>query len=311
MTFDKTPLYRLYTDERGNEIWIKRDDLLPFCFGGNKARIAYELFEDMRARGMDYMLAYGNARSNLCRTLSNLCASQGIGCTVLSPADDDGSRVKSYNQMISTAFGAEVIPCLKTDVASAVDAAMDAIKARGKKPYYIYGDRTGGGNLQTPVRAYIKVWKEIEEQQAALGTAFDEVFLATGTGMTQAGLICGKALYGGRTEITGISVARDEVNGKTHIARYVRSILREQAIPEISFTDRYALGYGVYCTEMLDCARDALRRFGVPLDMTYTGKGFFGMLGELERRGMRGKRLLFLHTGGTPLFFDKADEILG
>ena len=43
---------------------------------------------------------------------------------------------------------------------------------------------------------------------------------------------------------------------------------------------------------------------GLPLDPTYTGKAFRGMLDYLDDRGMRGKNVLFLHTGGTPLFYD-------
>ena len=47
-----------------------------------------------------------------------------------------------------------------------------------------------------------------------------------------------------------------------------------------------------------------LRCNGIPLDPTYTGKAFWGMLQYLKDHGIRGKRILFLHTGGTPLFFD-------
>ena len=35
--FAPTPIVRLSGDYSDNEIWIKREDLLPFYFGGNKA----------------------------------------------------------------------------------------------------------------------------------------------------------------------------------------------------------------------------------------------------------------------------------
>jgi D-cysteine desulfhydrase len=44
--------------------------------------------------------------------------------------------------------------------------------------------------------------------------------------------------------------------------------------------------------------------YGIPLDSTYTGKAFYGMERYLAERGVRDKCVLFLHTGGTPLFFD-------
>ena len=46
------------------------------------------------------------------------------------------------------------------------------------------------------------------------------------------------------------------------------------------------------------------RACSIPLDLTYTGKAMRGMLDDLERRGVRDSNVLFLHTGGTPLYFD-------
>ena len=309
-----TPIVRLGEDENGNELYVKREDLLPFSFGGNKVRIALEYLRDMRAVGGDHIIAYGNARSNLCRVLSGLCYARGIPCTVLSPANDDGTRTESYNLMMSRAFGAQIVPCLKTGVAETVDAALAASRAAGHTPYYIYGDRTGQGNRATPVAAYVKVYGEIVRQEQALGLRFDAIVHASGTGMTQAGLLCGAALAGDvQRRIVGISIARGAENATAQIRRYVEAYLAQAkaadaAVPPILFDDRFALHYGESTPEMRRCIRDALRRHGLPLDTTYTGKAFFGMTQRL--REQRGKRVLFLHTGGTPLFFDQAGAIL-
>ena len=42
----KTPVIQI-PDEK-NSIYVKRDDLLPFSFGGNKVRIALEFINDMK-----------------------------------------------------------------------------------------------------------------------------------------------------------------------------------------------------------------------------------------------------------------------
>ena len=47
--------------------------------------------------------------------------------------------------------------------------------------------------------------------------------------------------------------------------------------------------------------------------MTYTGKAFYGMVKYLEEnqiqgKQIQGKQILFLHTGGTPLFFDFLEQ---
>ncbi len=310
----QTPIVRLGEDTNGNELYVKRDDLLPFCFGGNKARIALELLRDMQEIGCDHMIAYGNPRSNLCRVLSALCHMWGVPCTVLSPADDDGARTQSYNCMMAQAFGAQIVPCLKTGVAETVDAALAASQAVGHQPYYIYGDRTGQGNRATPVAAYAKVYGEIVRQEKQLGFHFDAIFHASGTGMTQAGLLCGAALAGDQgRRIVGVSIARSRENATAQIARYAEAYMAKagkacEALPEIIVDDRFALRYGQSTPQMRRCIRDALCRYGMPLDATYTGKAFFGMsqiLGEYRRQ-----RVLFIHTGGTPLFFDQAREIL-
>ena len=66
----KTPVIQI-PDEK-NSIYIKRDDLFPFSFGGNKVRIALEFINDMKKQGKDCIVGYGNARSILSRALANL-----------------------------------------------------------------------------------------------------------------------------------------------------------------------------------------------------------------------------------------------
>ena len=41
-------------------IYIKREDLHPFSFGGNKVKIAQELFADMEDRGFSSVISFGS-----------------------------------------------------------------------------------------------------------------------------------------------------------------------------------------------------------------------------------------------------------
>jgi D-cysteine desulfhydrase len=116
----RTPLYALNFNDGRNTFYIKRDDLLPFSFGGNKVRIAQKYFEDMDKKGCDCIIAYGNSRSNLCRVIANMSKAKGIKCIVISPADESGSRVETSNSMIVKATDANIIPCNKNDVAATV-----------------------------------------------------------------------------------------------------------------------------------------------------------------------------------------------
>ena len=51
--------------------------------------------------------------------------------------------------------------------------------------------------------------------------------------------------------------------------------------------------------------------YGIPLDETYTGKAFTGMTEYIKKENITGKNILFIHTGGTPLFFDVLKETKG
>ena len=104
----------LEKDGFGNEIYIKRDDLLPFSFGGNKVVIAEAQIADLKEKRADVMICYGNPRSNLCRLTALMCKKENVPCIIISPADEDGSRCESFNGLLTGFTGATVVPCLKS-----------------------------------------------------------------------------------------------------------------------------------------------------------------------------------------------------
>ena len=113
---------------------------------------------------------------------------------------------------------------------------MDGLRSEGKRPYYIYGDCTGHGTEETGNRAYEKAYLEIRKQEELQGAGYDYIFLASGTGATQAGLIRGQQQYGGNQAIVGISIARDRETGMAAIrSRLPESdwdkILSEGSVP--------------------------------------------------------------------------------
>lgn len=302
-----SPLSFLYKDHRGNNIYIKRDDLLPFSFGGNKVRIAAEFFSHMEALGKDCIIGYGNARSNLSRAIANMAAAKGVPCHIISPDDEDGTRNETFNSRIVSSCGAVFHTCPKTQVSQTVDHVISLCHEQGLSPYYIYGDRFGKGNEATPVAAYAKAYGEILAQ---LPVPLDLIFLPTGTGMTHAGLLAGQAASGGSEQIIGISVARSkEVEAevlRNYVNSYIERVGHFSVSPEKYYvTDNYLCGgYGRYDERISEVISRLMRSCGVPLDPTYTGKAFYGMEQWIEEHDVRSKNILFLHTGGTPLYFD-------
>lgn len=200
-----------------------------------------------------------------------------------------------------SACNAEFHYCRKTNVKETVEQVLWELRDKGLDPYYIYGDSTGKGNEHTPLWAYVKVYEEIKGQ-------FDYIFLATGTGMTQGGLLAGKAMHAGSEKIVGISVARS-AEQETAVLKYAMECFstRVQKINcgEIHVEDAYLCnGYGTYHRQIEKTIYQQLTRNGIPLDPTYTGKAFWGMQEYITKNKIVGKKVLFIHTGGTPLFFD-------
>lgn len=302
---------------KNNNIYVKRDDLLPFSFGGNKVRIAEEYFNDLKSQKKDVLVAYGNSRSNLCRIMSNMAYKQGIKCVVISPSDDDGSIQITNNSILVNSCETEYIHCEKGKVSETVSMVLDSLRNKGMNPYYIYGDKYGKGNEHTPVNAYFKVFDEILIQEKEIGIHFDYIFLSTGTGMTQSGLISGKIINKTNQKIVGISVARNKKNEEKVLNDYIQSFMnkkydtsKQDYYNEIIIDDSYiGDGYGKANNNILNLIKEVYKKEGLYLDPTYTGKGFYGMVDYLKKKGIKNKNVLFIHTGGAPLFFDNIDRI--
>ena len=60
MELERTPIYEIFDRKQsGNQLYIMREDLLPFSLGGNKVRIANAFFEDMQIKGCYIMINAG------------------------------------------------------------------------------------------------------------------------------------------------------------------------------------------------------------------------------------------------------------
>jgi D-cysteine desulfhydrase len=306
----KSPIYQIRdTSGMENELYIMREDLLPFSLGGNKVRIAAEFFLDMEKKGCDTMIAYGNARSNLCRVIANECYIRKIPCYIICSSEEgEEENLETGNSRLMKLLHGKMIGCKKNNIGETVEKVMKMIEKEGHKPYYIYGNKFGTGNEGVSARAYAKAYKEISQF-----ATFDYIFHPSGTGATQAGLICGHILAKDHTIIQGILISSREYQRAVDIiGNGVRSYFEEEGLQwkedyleEIHLSGQYTRGgYGKYDREVLSCISREFQENSLTLDPVYTGKAFLGMKDYLIEHKIRHKKILFLHTGGTPLFYD-------
>lgn len=304
-----TPICKV--DENENTIYIKREDLIPYSFGGNKARKAFLFFEEIDALGADYVVTYGSACSNHCRVVANMACERKIPCIIVSPSLSHGEN--SYNTQMMEIFNAKIVTCPVVEVHQKIENILSELKRHGYSPYFIAGG--GHGNIGT--QAYIDCYAEICEYEKNTKVRFDYIFHASGTGTTQAGLVCGQLINGDNRKIVGISIAREEAYGRSVVVESIREYLDttnikipEQEIQKSVFFDASFIsgGYGISEEQVNYIIDNMLSQKGIPLDRTYTGKAYYGMNGYIVKNNIKGKNILFIHTGGTPLFFDYLNE---
>ena len=59
-----TPIHKLENFSEKNNAYIKREDLYPFSFGGNKVKIGEEFIKDALNKKCDTIISYGSHISN-------------------------------------------------------------------------------------------------------------------------------------------------------------------------------------------------------------------------------------------------------
>lgn len=288
--------------EQGNQLYIKRDDLIPYSFGGNKARKAFLFFEEIDKSDYDCVVTYGSSHSNHCRIIANMAAARKIPCYLIGPEEVSDT---TFNSKFMKLFGAEIITVPVEQVHDTIENILRELREKGYNPYFIPGG--GHGNIGT--KAYVQCYDEIKEYEKKQGIYFDYIFFASGTGTTHAGLVCGQMKYKDDRKIVGISIARKNPRGRDVVIDSVKEYMPEAENDEIQektiFRDEYTGdGYGKENNEITETIIASMIKYGIPMDSTYTGKAYLGMRKYIEKEKIKDKKVLFIHTGGTPLFFD-------
>ena len=287
---------------KGKDIIVVRDDIFPFVGGGSKARkaVAYEKF--LKENGYNAVVTCGGIQSNHNRAMALMCARNGWKCHLCIQGTEERFHSEKGNALLNRLSGAVCEIIKPEDTALAMDRAMERLRQDGYRPYYVIG---GGHNLPGGT-CFVDAVVELKRQCDAMGYKPDYVFLASGTGSTQAGIVVGLDIVGwSDVKCIGISVARQKERGTQVIAEFANMLaehynLKERCDDSILFnTDYLCGGYEKYTPEMEEFLLEATRKTGLVFDTTYSGKAFYGMMDMIKKTPeMQNKNILFWHTGG-------------
>lgn len=295
-------------------ILIKRDDLTGLALGGNKARKLEFLVADAVAQGADVLITTGATQSNHARMTAAAACLMGLECHLVLTSKSATPPLQG-NLLLDRVYGATVhhVPApddpklaLGSDEAK-VREIESALRAVGKRPYVI----AVGGSSSVGALGYTLATAELAEQLSAAGVNPSQVYYASGSRGTQAGLTLGAKACGVPYRLHGIAVSTGEPD-KTyrafHAANGAAEILAIPTRVELDdlFTDAGFIGegYGIPTPECLEAIAILARTEGILVDPCYTGKALAGLIAHV-RSGVltRDTTVIFLHTGGAPGMF--------
>jgi D-cysteine desulfhydrase family pyridoxal phosphate-dependent enzyme len=311
LAFLPTPLVeapRLAAAIGGPKLWIKRDDLTGFGFGGNKIRGLEFLLADALAQGADTLVTGAAPQSNYVRATAATAARAGLKMVAVysgtPPVQVQG------NFRLTQLLGADIRFTGDPDRVS-VDGAIEAIglelRAAGRRPYTI--PRGGASVLGT--FGYVLAARELAEQCAAQHIVPDAIVLATGACGTQAGLLAGVCALQLPWRVEGFTVSRTVDEVRTRVQTLAQAAIERLGLSKtvaphdvIVHGGFIGLDYGVPTPEGAEAIRLAARCEGIFLDPTYTGKALAGLLAFSRAGHFRpDETVVFLHTGGEPALF--------
>src|SRR6187397_570492 len=185
------------------EVWIKREDLLPLAFGGNKLRNLEFLVGAALAEGADCLVTSGRRWSNHARLTAAAGAKAGLAVhLVLSgpPVDPPNPGVRLDELLGATVHQAATDD--RGERSAIVDRVLAELRRARRRPYLV---AIGGTGIVGAI-GQVLAGMELAEQAAADGLRPDIVVLPSATGGTQAGLLVGLRTAGLATIVHGVAV---------------------------------------------------------------------------------------------------------
>jgi len=292
----------------GADVWIKREDLLPLAFGGNKLRNLEFLVGAALADGADTLVTSGRRWSNHCRLTAAAGAKAGLAVHLVLTGPPPPPGSEGPNQQIDELLGAQVHVTATADRAeraATVDRVAADLRAAGRRPFVIGIGGTG------PVGAAGQVLAGLEaaDQLAAAGVGEATVILASATGGTHAGVQAGLEIAGGAGQVQAFAVAVPAAELRPVVLELLDGLSGLAGVTlgrEIALSDdQLGDGYGRPTPAAEEATRLLARTEGILVDPIYTAKALAGLVAGIRSGSLRGP-VVFWHAGGTPALFERA-----
>jgi D-cysteine desulfhydrase family pyridoxal phosphate-dependent enzyme len=283
----------------GPSLFIKRDDAIPFGFGGNKIRKLALVVARAVADGADTLITAGGVQSNHARATAAAAATLGLRAVLV--ANGKAPEPLTANALLDNLLGAEVVYVpTRDDRTPMMRQVAERLRGEGGRPYTIpIGASTPLGAL-----GFVQAMAELVDQIGAP----DVIVHSTSSGGTQAGLVAGCRLLDLPTRVLGISADDSAASLQSQVGAIISGIADLVDLDPVSLSRGTAIevddgfvggGYGIPTAGSREALQLAARTDAIFLDPTYTAKAMAGLIAYVRQQKFKEHQtVLFWHTGG-------------
>jgi len=299
------PMPRLSTVLGGGpRLFVKRDDAIPFGFGGNKVRKLALVAADAKAAGADTLVTAGGLQSNHARVTAAVAAKLGLHAVLV--ANGTAPPAPKANALLDRLLGADVVYVPSRDDRAPKMAELVArLRADGRHPYAI----PIGASIPLGAIGFVAALLELLDQMPAP----DVIIHSTSSGGTQAGLVAACRLLQLPTRVVGISADAAARTIQADVRAILRGLVELLSLDAGRFNRGTLIevddtfvggGYGVATDASREAIELAARYEAIFLDPVYTAKAMAGLIASVRQQRFTEKQtVLFWHTGGQVALF--------
>lgn len=274
----ETPITRLSLNgfqKSDVNIYMKREDLSPFFFGGNKVRFYEYLIPEIQACGTQRLVAIGSSYSNNIRMVAAIAQFLQIPCKLFVYLEKGYTSRVEGNLLLAKLCGADIEFVNKAFVTVIANDYLKERESANEKCFLI----PNGCHLGLASLGYADVMSEILGQSEAMNVKFDAIYLPVGNGTTIAGLELGKELYGFEGDVVGL--AFDGTATKEGVLNFISEV-KSTTLNSVAFGDYKSnlsirnseVKYGEIVKQDIDVLKKLIQSDGICLDPIYNANPF-------------------------------------
>lgn len=278
----------LSTPEFDVEISVLRLDSFHTELSGNKYFKLKQNIQSAINQGIDHLVSFGGAFSNHIHALALAGRHYGLRTTAIIRGE--ASVPLNPTLLDASNAGMELVFVSREEYRSRDNPEYLSAIQRKYGPCLLIPE--GGSNLP----GMLGCSEIVQHIHHHIGTDYDYLCLACGTGATMAGLLA--AIPEGK-HVIGIPVLK----GAELFESQLHTLLQQLEVDESQAwhieADYHCGGYARVTPALVRFVESFESRHAIKLDHIYTGKCFMGLFDLLEKQKLpSGSRIVLIHTGG-------------